>query len=403
MFLNNIFHFLKGYVIISVTGENTERFFNICTRRGIRLDNILRTGENTYEAEIKAASFKRIRAAAYKTRTRVHIKKKIYAGSLFKRYKKRVFYAAGLFMCIAFFAVTSRFIWSIDVEGTERCGEIIQAAELAGIKIGAYKPMLPDGNEIKNIILTNTDNFTWAWVYLKGTKAVIEVREAIIPPKLVDRNAPCDIAAAHDGIITDMVVKEGIALCEKGDVVLKGDILIGGTYDTKDGGYRLEHALGEVSAATLHKARKTVKLYKEVRKETGRKKRYIDLKIFSKNIPLYKSVKVDYEDYSIKYERRELRWGKEHYLGAEIVSNTYIEETTERIPITADEAAAGVKDELQEQIAKELLPGSVLKGEEINYEMIDDETAEVCLVMQFIEKIGAEIPIEADRTEEKQE
>ncbi len=399
MFLNNIFHFLKGYVILLLESENIGLFFNICTKCGIKLDNIKLVRDNIYEAQINAADFKRIRPAAYKTHTSVHIKKKHYIKNIVHRYKKRVFFIACLIICIAFVAVSSRFIWSIDVSGTERKDEVLAAAELAGIKIGAYKPLLPDGNEIKNIILSSADNFTWAWAYLKGTKAVIEVREGIMPPKIIDKNTPCDISAAQDGIITDIIAKEGIAMCKKGDVVLKGDVLIGGTYENKDGAYRLEHALGEVSAATSRKAAKTIKLYKEIRQRTGRKKKYTDLTLFSKHIPLYKNVNPKFSDYSIKCTRRELKWGKEHYLGVEITSNTYLEETVRRIPITIDEATAAVKDELQEAIAKELLPGAELKSEEISHKMLDDETAEITLVMQFIEKIG----VETELTEEKQE
>lgn len=399
MFLNYVFHFLTGYVILITEGKNTQNFFNICTNCGIRLDNLRFVRDNIYEVQIRAADFKRLKPIARQTGARVRIKKKLYVKSIFARYKKRVFFAGGMLACAIFIAAASQFVWSIDVCGTENRAEVLRAAELAGLKIGACKLFLPDGNETKNVILSNTDDITWAWVCLKGTKAVVEVRKAIPPPQAVDRSVPCDIVAARDGIIAEMLVKEGNALCGKGDVVLRGDVLIGGTYENEEGVRRLERAMGEVSAVTSHKAKRNVKLYKEKRRRTGRKKKYVDVKIFSKVFSLYREVNPGYEHYSVVRKKREAKWGREHYLGIETDENTYFEETVERIPITADEAAEAARDEMHREIAKELLPGSVLMREDMSVKELDDETAEVTLVMQFTEQIG--IPVEL--TNEKQE
>ena len=84
-------------------------------------------------------------------------------------------------LCIG---ITSQFLWSVEVRGVpeEEAGEILSAAELAGVRVGAWIPGLPDGNDQKDTILQNTSQITWAWVYVKGTKAVVEVRKAAVPP-----------------------------------------------------------------------------------------------------------------------------------------------------------------------------------------------------------------------------
>lgn len=394
MFLNYIFHFSKECVILLIKGENAERFFNLCTGCGIRLEDIKRLECDTFEVRTAASDFKRMRPYAYKTRMRVHIKKKYGIKNIVRRYKKRVFFAAGFFLFFVLFSASTQFIWSVDVYGTKNTEPVERAARLAGVRVGAYKRSLPDGNEMKSIILSDTDDITWAWVYLKGTKAVIEVREAIHAPRIIDKGVPCNITAAQDGIITDMTVKQGIAVKKKNDVVLKGDVIIGGMYENEDGTYRYEHALGEVYATTYHKAKRDVKLYKEKRSETGRKKRFAALKIFSKTIPLYINENIDFEAYKIKHERRELKWGREHFTGIELVCDTYTEEKTARIPITPEEAAQGIRDLLEEEIAGELLGGSVKEDSVLTYKISDNDVCEVCLTMQFTEKIGTETPIE---------
>lgn len=395
MFLQNIFQFLKGYVILLLKGRSAERFINICMRRNIKVWGVSKRPDGNIKLAVAAGDFFRLRPIAYKTKTRVRILKKCGLFAMRKRYKKRVFYFFCCFLFVAVLTVSSRFIWSIDIIGAEgKSAEVIkEAAELAGIKTGAYIPSLPEGNEIKNIILTNTDNITWAWVYFKGTKAVIEVRESILPPEIVDKNTPCDIVALRDGMITGVTVKKGIAFCNENDVVLAGDLLIGGTVSGYKDSYRLEHAVGDVYASTWHKQSASIKLYRDVRKKTGRKKKYIDLNIFSKNISLYRDVKVSFEHYTISEKKHELKWGGNNYIGIAASVWEYEEENVTRIPLDIEQAVEAAKYKLEEQIAKNLLPGSQLQDEEVNYKELDDETIEVTVTMRFIEKIGAEAPL----------
>lgn len=394
MLFDAVFGYLKGYVVLLISGAGSERFLNICMRRRIKIWNISRCGKDCMSVTIYASDLKKIRYAARKSRIRVHITKKRGINNLVRMCRKRIFFVVGIAVSALFFGIASCFVWSIDVTGTEKINEVKAAAELAGIKIGAFKAGLADGNEIKNIILTNTDGITWAWVYLKGTKAIIDVREGILPPKVIDKNAPCDIVSLRDGIITDITVKDGVPFVKKGDVVLKGDLLIGGTLGNREDGYIGEHAIGDVYAATLHKASAEIKLYRRVGRKTGKRKVYRELRIFSKTVPLYFGVHVPYSEYSVACETRELKWGEENYLGIAVDKTIYEETTVERVPIDETAARDAAKYELEKQISQNLLPFSKMESEEVLYEKLDDETVKITLIMQFIEKIGEEKPME---------
>jgi len=402
MFLQNIFQFLRGYVVLLLTGNSPERFINICIRRKIPLRNIQRKKNNQIILKMSCKDFLKIRPIAYKTRTRVHILKKCSLKNIVKKYKKRVFFAGGLLLVAMFFALSSQFLLNIEVVGCEEENKesILKAAELAGVKFGAFKHTLPEGNEIKNIILNNTDNLTWAWVYLKGTKAVIHVREGILPPLVIDKKTPCDVVALRDGIITDVTVKKGIAFCKKNDVVLKGDLLIGGTLGSEERGYILEHALGEIKAATWHTKKAQIKLFREVREKTGNKKKFCDVVLLSHPFKLYKNIDVPYREYSIKEKKHEIKAGNKIF--AELKVNIYEEETVKKIPISEEQAVEAACYELEKEIAQTLLPGSVLVDKQISHTKTDEETLEVTLTMQFSEIIGGEVPLVLAK-EEKQE
>ena len=47
MFLIRLWHYLKGYVIIIVSGQSVEKFINICTRRQILLWDMERVERNS--------------------------------------------------------------------------------------------------------------------------------------------------------------------------------------------------------------------------------------------------------------------------------------------------------------------------------------------------------------------
>ena len=385
MFLNNIFQFLKGYVIILVKGNSVGHFINVCMHRNIVLKSISCRDDGAVKASVSVSDFKKLRSVARKTHVRIHILEKKGLYRFIQKYRKRIFYILGMCVFLIMLIASKLFIWKIDVVGSENRDEIKKAAGYAGIRLGAYIPHLPEGDEIKGVILTNTERLTWAWVYFAGGKATIEVREGILPPKMIDKKTPCDIVALRDGIITDMTVKKGNPFCKRGDVVLTGDLLVGGTLTDEEGNFRLEHSLGEIYAHTVHKAKGQIRLYRAVREPTGKKKNYYNLNFFSKLIPLHGKINIPFSEYSIK--KHELK------LNDCIILDrySYEEETVNRIPIPEEKAVEAVVYELEADIAENLLPGSVLKNKEISYTKIDEETIEVSLTMEFTEQIGTEV------------
>lgn len=68
--------FVRGSVEISVSGEQLERFLNLCRARGIHLENIRHTGEKKLTAVLAIADFKKLAPIHSKTHVRIHILEK---------------------------------------------------------------------------------------------------------------------------------------------------------------------------------------------------------------------------------------------------------------------------------------------------------------------------------------
>ena len=402
---NKFFKFLKGYVIIKICGNESERFINICVRRGINIGRVKRLSDGALETAVPKSGFFLLRPIAYKTHTKVRILKKVGLYNAKKRYGRRYALIFGIILAAAFVYISSQFIWTVEINGVELSdyNSVCAALEKSGVYAGARKKDIADGEEIKSNIVSENENIVWAWAYIEGAKARVEVFEKIIPPKVINRDEPCDVVAACDGYIKKAIVKNGQKLCREGDTVSAGDVLISGTVPVfKEGEeerYISVHASGTVEAETEHKASGMYGVYYESKQYTGKHKRIIRLELFGKSFKLFGSEKNMYKTCDRAEKRHELKLPFIGYTGISVDNIVYDEYETHREPISIETAAEFAKNELEEKIAKELLYDSRLIDEEFNYVYTDSETIKEELTMKFIEKIGTQQPIRSEKTD----
>lgn len=404
MFLNNLFHFLKGYVIIEIIGSGAERFLYAAAKGGIKLWSIKRKDFNTITLAISFSDFLKIRRIARNNRVRVRIVKKFGLPVIFRKYKRRYFLIGGAVFFALFIGMTSGFVWSVEIVGVNNAdvGAIDRTLAEMGVYQGAPKWKMRRSSEIKNALLNRVDNITWAWVYLKGTKAVCEIYEDSIPPMRIDEGTECNVIAARDGIIRQIIATDGKKVVKAGDTVCAGDLLISGVLLNADGDFSaLVEAGGMVEAKTWHEKTGDFKLYDESKHPTGRVKKLWTLKLFSLEIPLYRRGETDFMEYEVREKSYELKLPSERYMGIGLFKKEIIEVETEKRPISYDMAVYAGKCRLEEEIAHELLAGSEKTAENLVHFPLDEETVRITLTMEFTEKIGIKAPIV--KIEENQE
>ncbi len=396
------FKFLKGYVIIELSEKNAERFINICLRRNIEIHDTKPLDNGKIQISVLRRDFRLLRSVSHKTGTRVRIKQKRGLYDIIRRYGKRYAFAIGFFAFLLFIAITSQFIWTVEINGVENADyeKIITILEENGVKAGAPKKKLPPLDEIKKSIINHTDDIAWAWVYIEGTKARVEVYEQILPPHVIDKNAPCDIVSRCDGVIKKLTAKNGETKLKKGDAVLAGDVIISGKVATYREGepedYIYVHSVGDIEAYTYHKAEGDYPLYREYRDKTGDKKAFYTLEVFGKQFNLFRNKSISYEDFDKIEKRHELTLPFFGYTGIAWHSEKYEEVIVNREQISEEFALETAKNELEEKISKDLMPNSVLIKSELSYNKTDNETIHVTLNMDFTENIGVEMPAEEE-------
>ncbi len=386
MFLIKIFHFLKGYVILSIKGYNKEEFLSRLGKNGVKILETITLGDEI-RVKIFACDFHLLKD--FKPKCRVHILKKCGLWFWLKRTRKT--FLAGMILFLVLLALSSQFVWDINYEGVDHTDikKLEDAVHKAGIRRGMLKINLKSGYEMKDIILNNTDDIAWVWVYVKGTKAVVKVRENIIPPEVFDPDVPCDIIASRSGLIKSITTIRGRCIATENQMVAPGDTIISGTYQFEDKpGYQV-HASGSVKAETEHIRSGVYKQAYCYKKYTGRKRHKVRVRLFGLDIPLYIKEDVSFDAYDLDEKNYDLKIA-DNYLGIGVSVKTAKEYFEEKEPISFDATVDFAQKELEKEISKELLFASELISKKTETEKIDEETVKVTVIMNFIEEIGTE-------------
>jgi sporulation protein YqfD len=176
----------------------------------------------------------------------------------------------------------------VEVEGNERIPDnmILDAAEYSGIAFGASRRNIRS-EKIKNRLLDRLPELQWVGVNTYGCTAVISVRERTDQSVEQKRYAVSNIVASCDGVIISLTATNGTILCNEGQAVKKGQILISGYSDC--GNFVMtERAQGEVFANTRHVFTAVSPCETVIRNRSTEKKVYYSLCFGKKRINLYK-------------------------------------------------------------------------------------------------------------------
>lgn len=250
--------YIRGYLLIRITGYSAERFLNACSHRGIRLWN-LRPVDNSYEMNITIQGFRQIRQVARKTGTRVIIVRRIGLPFFLHRYRKRKLFFAGIVVCILMLSGLSRFIWNIDIRGnlTRTDETLLTFLETQNVKNG-MKISDVDCERIVKDIRKEYNDIIWVSASIEGTKLIIQVKENedSIPVNEEETSGEAtDIVAEQDCVITSIITRKGVPQVQEGTEVKAGDILVSGqvpiSNDAKETvGYRQQESDADILGQT---------------------------------------------------------------------------------------------------------------------------------------------------------
>lgn len=244
-----ILRYIRGYVSVRAAGGFPERFLNLCYSRKINLWDVTLQGD-VLSFCISRSDFIKLRPIAKKSGTRISITKKTGLVYKYRKYNKRAGLVSGVVIFLAVHLLLSMFVWCIDVKGNDTISksEILSQAETYGLSQGTLKKDFDEIRAARSIAADYKGKITWLSVNIKGSMAVIELREDNRIIGETEDRAPCNIVADFDGLILSAETYYGDCMVRRGNGVKKGDLLINGAIVNEDTSTTFYASKGKITA-----------------------------------------------------------------------------------------------------------------------------------------------------------
>jgi len=285
MLFVRLMRFLRGYICFTASDGFPERFLNLCNQNEVALWNISWNKNNMHGCTDRRGYLAMHDCAEP---AGVVLKARCKRGLPFflHEYRKRVGLLVGLIFFIAALAVLSGMIWSIEVQGHDRIAEeeILRVMEEQGLRLGVRRQLL-DPAAMSEAAHQQLEGVAWIALNLRGSTAVIELREEIELIESTEPETPQNIIAAKAGQIRIFELYAGQAETSVGQAVAAGGLLAGGRIQNLDETYRL------VGADAYVVARTSVLVEGEMRRENtvhrvGITRTHVSVRFLNMNIPL---------------------------------------------------------------------------------------------------------------------
>lgn len=382
-------NYFKGYVRIRVEGFFIERFINMCISKRILLMDIQREKSSIMYAKVGLADYKKLRQIAKKTKSKVKIQSRKGLPFILHKYRKRKIFLALFMVIVIGIIISSNYIWNIEVVGNVNIStrEIIQSLEASGLTIGTSKNDI-DTDTIINKIRLSRDDVAWIGITVKGTNAIVKVKEADKAPNILDENKYCNIIADKTGMITKINVQNGTATVKVGDIVEKGMTLVNGYLEGKYTGTRYVHGTAEIEAKIWYTKKEKASLVQQIAVQTGNEEKKYSIKFKKNKINLFKTLS-KFEKYDTINEDKKLMLFSNFYLPIEIIKTTNKEYVLQEITYTEEQVIEILTKKLKKELLQEIKEQNNIVNTNINTNL-EDGYVEVEVTYEVLENMGIE-------------
>ena len=352
--------FLQGYVRAKIKGASPEWALERLTQARAAFLEPVREDDVTISLLLLKKDVPKAESAAQKAMCELEIAEEFgLSKSLGGLFRRKVFCIALVLALAASFAIP-KFVFFYEVTGNEAVPEekILRAMKSLGVGFGTYGPDIKP-QELKNKMLLLIPELQWFTVQQSGMRARIVVRERPERIPVEERRAPMDVVAAKNGVITSVYAYDGNCLCQPGQAVTKGQLLIS-AYTDLEFTTRVCAARGEIYAGTL--AQKTVVTPDTVtvKRPNGKTARSVSLLLGEKrrNIFTNGGNLTGRCDKITRTHMLTLPGGLEIPIGLSVTQCVYYD--TETKPLSPETAKAQMQEQAESAVRQDMIAGTIL-------------------------------------------
>jgi len=245
--MSKLVSWLYGYRVAECERGISIRVLNLMLRHNIEYWGLKRDNSGSCIFSLLEKDYKKLNSLLDKYQLRVYSVKGRGLPFVCKAHKNRVGLLVGLAVFFVLIFLSSLFVWDVKVVSDT---DISHNEILANLKsLGCYEGSFVPSIDFEDLCVDYVNKYkdcSWISVNLRGTVAYVEVQDK----KLYEasKKTPANLVASHSGIILDYAVYNGRSHVEIGSVVKKGDLLVSGIVESKQGNVRLCRADGVVNA-----------------------------------------------------------------------------------------------------------------------------------------------------------
>ena len=238
-----------GYVKFSIIGTECEEFLSYSLNIGIKIYDV-ENDDGIIYAKTSPSQYFSLSKIVRDFHVRMRITEK--RGFLFRayRYRNRYGIIIGLLAYVLVLLLCSGIVWDITITGNERISDesVLEFLAENGIYPGASRKDL-DTTVTELSALLSFDDLAWISIENEGSRVNVKLNERIANAENgLSVSTPCNIVAAHGGIITEAEVYRGTMLYEIGSGVAEGDIIVSGIVNDGAGNISVNHADAKIIA-----------------------------------------------------------------------------------------------------------------------------------------------------------
>ena len=388
MFFKILLNYIFGYLNIRIESYFIERFINICISKRIFLWDMKREKTSILYTNIGIKDYRKLRKVAKKTKSHIKIENRKGLPFIINRYRKRKIFFLLFIIIIIGLIVTSNFIWNIEIKGNYKISreDIINSLNENGLNIGSNKNKI-DINQIINNIRLKRNDISWIGINIKGTNAIIEIKESDQAPKIIDENEYCNIVSEKNALITKINVQNGTAAVKVGDIVKPGDIMVFGHLEGKYTGIRYVHSSADIEAKVWYTKKEKFYLNQEIQVPTGATEEKYTLNLNNFKINFYKTLS-KFKNYDTINESKKIILFSNFYLPIEIIKTTNYEYDKQQKTYTEDELVKIATEKMENEFNNEFQNHDNIINKQVNV-YPNEEYIEVEIIYEVLENIGS--------------
>lgn len=250
-------NFIFGKVSFCAAEGFCELFLRECRRKGILLYEIKRT-DDSISGYVSQMDVKQLFECAAESGMRVEIISRRGLPDTFIRYRKRAGLPVGLFLFAVILLLLRSFVWSVDIQGLERipADKLEETLASLGVSEGVFCESI-NCKDIEFSLYKMYDDISWVSVSIVGARCFVSISEVKAQEEYKE-DIYSNIIAAKDGEIVRADIFSGEGELFKGTAVVKGDLLVSGIRNHRDGSVEFVDSNAVILARTRNFITSTV-------------------------------------------------------------------------------------------------------------------------------------------------